>query len=213
MASSTPENPPQSSLQQLQLNYDQVQDRLTLSIFTQDMSEYQFWITRRATVMLWNVLVQLLQADQRSQLEQMRASREIIQQIQDERARRRPTAEQMANPMSKRPLGDQPMLLFRVRARPPKEENEPIALLLEDEKGHSLQIAGTSTIILALCQLIRQTILLADWNLELEVKGEKSPNPLPSTPSEKSFDSEETTQRPPTKKRKADKSFEENDIT
>jgi hypothetical protein len=166
-------SPSSSGLQQLQLNYDQVQDRLLLSVFTQDLNEYQFWLTRRATQMIWHVLIQLLQADQKSDLEKMETNREVVKQIQEERRRRSKTAQQFSNPVAKKPLGDEPMLLFKVKAQPP--EDDLIRLSLEDDKGRALQIAGNAAIVLALCQLIRQTILLANWNLDLPLPNEIPP--------------------------------------
>lgn len=161
-----------SNLQQIQLNYNQIQDRMTLSIISQDMSEYQFWITRRATSMLWSVLLKLLQADQKTDLEKMIEGKAIAKQILEERSRRRPEAQQFTNTVTKKPLGEEPMLLFGLKAIPSKEGESSITLIFEDEKGQSLKLAGTSSIILALCQLLQQTLLLTDWGIDLKIPSE-----------------------------------------
>lgn len=158
-----------SNMQQMELGYDQVQDRLVFSISTQDLSEYRFWITRRATKMLWSVLMQLLKSDQKDQLRQTQISRRIAQQIRQEKEQRNPTASQYSSSGTAKPLGEEPLLLFGVRAKPATEDSPAITLQLEDNQNHSLQIGGDSTIILALSQLIRECEQLAEWNLDLTV--------------------------------------------
>lgn len=154
-----------SNLHQMQLSYDQVQDRLVLALLTQDFSEYRFWITRRAVKGLWNILTQLLQADQKNQLEQQRVSRQIAEQIQQEKTQHRPAANKYGTRITRRPLGDEPLLLAKIMARP--SEQSRCFLHFEDIKGQSIEFSGDITIVMALCQLILQAIKQAEWDLAL----------------------------------------------
>ena len=51
-----------SRVHQIQLKYDAREDRSLLRISTLDKCEYQFWMTRRFTKLLWPVLVRMLES-------------------------------------------------------------------------------------------------------------------------------------------------------
>lgn len=160
-----------SRLHQLQIAYDMLQDRLVLIMHTQDFCEYRFWITRHIAKGLWNILVQLLKADQKNQLQQMQAQKQIENQIKKEKEQHQAAADKYATQMTRRPLGDEPLLLFKIMAKP--DEQGHFLLHLEDPQGRSLEFGGDSTIILALCQLMKQTITHTDWDLPLETSDPK----------------------------------------
>lgn len=153
-----------SQLQQMQVGYDQPQDRLLLSLYGHDWSEYRFWITRRATQVLWEILIRLLRADQKSQLEHQLAEREIAGKIQQESGAQKALAGKFANRVTRRPFGDEPLLLTKVMAKP---EEGKIHLRLEAASGQSIEFYGDSTLAIALCQLIKQSANQAGWGLQL----------------------------------------------
>src|SRR4051812_45338641 len=51
------------TIHQIQIRYDQNEDRLLLRLTTTDDCEFRFWLTRRFTKRLWRVLVQMLEWD------------------------------------------------------------------------------------------------------------------------------------------------------
>lgn len=155
-----------SPLQQLQLSYDQLQDRLVLSLHTKDFCEYRFWITRHVTSAFWKILLELLKADQKGQLEHARESKKASEQIQQEKMQRQATADKFAQRVMRRPLGEEPLLLAKIQAK--IAENGVAFLHLEDVQGRSIEFTGNSTIVVALCQLIQETIKKANWNLILD---------------------------------------------
>lgn len=156
-----------SQLHQIQLGYDLLQDRLILTLSTQDFNEYRFWITRQAVRGLWNILIQLLKADEKTRPQQIQEGTKIGELIEKEKAQRQPIAGKYATSMTKRPLGDEPLLLYKVIAQP--HEDGGFRLHLEDTQGRSIEFGGNSSIILGLCQLIKKTVQQGtDWNLELK---------------------------------------------
>lgn len=155
-----------SPLHQLQLAYDQTQDRMLLTLTAKDFSEYRFWVTRRAVKVLWQVAQHLIKGDQKTDLEHNQESQAMADKIQEEKSQRSPTADKMSHRLSRRPLGDEPLLLYKVGGN--VAENGDCALRLEDNKGIWIQFNGNSKIITALCQLILETLKAADWNLQLE---------------------------------------------
>ena len=51
------------ALHQIQLTYNEKQDRVLLRVSTTDGTEFQFWLTRRFIKRLWGLLVKLLEQD------------------------------------------------------------------------------------------------------------------------------------------------------
>lgn len=156
-----------SSLHQIQLGYDQLQDRLVLSLSTQDFNEYRFWITRHAVKGFWNILVQLLQADEKTKVEQNRLGAQISNQIEKEKSERRPSADKYSTSMLQRPFGNDPVLIYKIMGKP--RDPSGFYLHLEDNQGHSIEFGGDSTILLALCELIQKTVEKADWGLHFQL--------------------------------------------
>lgn len=157
-----------SNLQQMQLTYDQLQDRLVLILYTQDWCEYRFWITRRAVRMLWKMLTELLARDQKDQQQHQQESQQIGKKIEQETSQRQPLAEQYSSRLTRKPLGEEPLLIYKVMASPGKQGGS--FLRLEDIQGRSIEFGGDSKIITALCQLIRRITKQAEWDLHLEDK-------------------------------------------
>lgn len=160
-----------SPLQQMQIAYDPLQDRLVFTIFTQDFCEYRFWITRHILKGIWNGMMQLLQADQKNQLKLKEESKKAAEQIQKEKAQRQPGAEKFATSATRRPLGDEPLLLAKFFAKP--MERNTFLVHLEDARGVSIEFNGESSIIVAFCQLILQAVSRSDWNLDLKTATDK----------------------------------------
>jgi hypothetical protein len=155
-----------SRLQQLQVGYDQLQDRILLTLFTTDFSEYQFWITRRATKALWGILTKLLEKEHKDQLQRLHEEERIAEQISREKEQRQASAERFGTKLTRRPLGDEPLLLYKIMGK--ALERGQFALRFEDSQGRFLEVGGESAILLALCELIKKSSLQAEWQLQLE---------------------------------------------
>lgn len=155
-----------TQLQQIQLNYDQVQDRLVLILFTNDWSEFRFWLTRKITQMLWKIFLQLLQADQKSELQHQQETHQVEKTIEQESSQRQKDAEKYSSRLTRKPFGDDPLLIFKIVAKP--DEKGLFFLHLEDIKGRSIEFGGDSKMVIAICQLIKRVSKQADWRLDLD---------------------------------------------
>lgn len=155
-----------TQLQQLQLNYDQLQDRLVLTLFTNDWSEFQFWLTRKITQGLWKILIQLLNADQKTDIQHQQETQQVEKTIEQEKNQRQKEAEKYSKRLTRKPFGEEPLLIFKIMARP--QEKGCFFLHLEDNKGQSIEFGGDSKMLIALCQLIKRVSKQADWHLDLE---------------------------------------------
>lgn len=155
-----------SNLQQLQLTYDPLQDRLILFIYTQDFQEYRFWMTRRCTLLLWELLMKLINASQKDQLQVSLANKKVHEQIEKEKIQQQSTPAKLATKLTTKPLGEEPILIASMAAKP--GENGTWHLRLDGGKGLTLEIGGDHTIALALCDMIHQTSTAAQWQLPLQ---------------------------------------------
>ena len=54
-----------SGINQIQMRFVPLEDRVLWRLNTVDSSGYQFWLTRRYVKLLWPVLLKMLTADQR----------------------------------------------------------------------------------------------------------------------------------------------------
>ncbi len=152
-----------SNLQQIQLNYDSVQDRLVLIFCTQDFAEYRFWITRRVLKALWSIL-QRLRQDLSSDLSQQREEdQKASSMIQKEK--QQPQTSKYATKITHYPLGETPLLLYKIMAKPIDQGH--ILLHLEDNEGKSIEFGGDATLVNVLCQLIYKTSAQTEWDLVL----------------------------------------------
>lgn len=156
-----------SSLQQVQLNYDQVQDRLILTFMTQDFCEYRFWITRHILIAFWEILHKLEQALETSKEQKIQEKQQATENIRQEK--QQPEANKYGMRMSRRPLGEEPLLLFKIIAKP--SEQGFAFFHLEDIKGQSIEFNGDSAFITALSQLVQKTMPQTNWGLILKSDG------------------------------------------
>ena len=155
-----------SNLQQLELAYNPLEDRLLLKIYTKDMMEFRLWLTRRFTNALWDVLMRIIEADKKSELQHEQEMQKVSEVFDDEQSRKQPTAQKFANRMTKTPLGPDPLLAVRIEAIP--MDNGSFTLKIEGKSGERIEIVANSYIIFSLCKLISETIKKAQWALKLE---------------------------------------------
>lgn len=154
-----------SHLHQLQVSYDQMQDRLILFLYTKDFQEYRFALTRHCTKILWKVLIDLLHASNKDVKTILKEDERIAEQIETEKTQQQPTAAKFSTQVTVKPLGEMPVLVTKFAVKP--EIEGKWRLRFEVVSGQSLEIGGDSMIALALCQMLRQTSKAADWQLNL----------------------------------------------
>lgn len=156
-------------INRLELAYNQEQDRLVLILIAQDFSEYLFWITRRGTIVLWDILQKLLEVDKKTEIEHIRESQKWADKIQEEKSQKQPMADKLSTRVAKRPFGNEPLLLAKIGGR--QGDNGSFQLRLEGIDQRWIEFGGDSTFLLALCQLILETVKMADWRLDLSLSG------------------------------------------
>lgn len=150
-----------SHLKKLQLAYHAEQDRLLLTLATHDLSEYRLWITRRMLKDLWDLLQQVLKRLNRDPTIQQDTQKEASTHITTEQ--QHPTAKQYAMPISRYPLGQEPILLRQLSLN--IKTPQIIHVILQDIHGNTMEFDGDPVLLDGLSQLIQQVSAQTDWGL------------------------------------------------
>lgn len=150
-------------LNQLQLSYSPEQDRILLTLSTKDRAEYRIWITRRTLKGLWNLLGELKKLLLKQGMPSMDA-RGATERIHKDTPQ--PLASKYGTNIAKHPLGDTPLLLNKITARP--LQNGLINLKLESLEGVAIDFAADDGLLNALSQMLNQTATKAEWDLPLK---------------------------------------------
>ena len=156
------------ALHQIQLTYNEKQDRVLLRVSTTDNVEFQFWLTRRFIKRLWGLLVKLLEQD-----------RPVRQQVDPEAKRtvlgiRHEGFAQQGNfsaPYEAReyqkPLGTEPLLVTRAEGKP--RENGNFLLRLHPEHGQGVDVVLDTRLLHLFTKLLQQVVGKTDWDITLEL--------------------------------------------
>lgn len=149
------------SVHQIQLSFNAEQDRILLTISTSDFNEFHFWMTRRICLGFWKMLQHLQGIMMKDEEDQRVERQQSEKQIHKETAK--PEAAKYTTRVTQRPLGEEPLLLFKFSAR--ADEQDRVYFHLEDPKGVGIDFAGEGILVTVLSQLLQKSIAQADWNL------------------------------------------------
>lgn len=150
-----------SNLQQIQLNYDQMQDRLVLTLCTENYCEYRFWITRNMVQGVWQILQGLRKEQSKDDPNRLEKEKKASSSIHKER--QNPLATKYTTPISQHPLGAEPLLLYKVGAK--LIENGKVFFHFEDPQAKSIEFVGSEMLIDVLSQLIYKISPQTNWGL------------------------------------------------
>jgi len=161
-------------LKQLNLKYQPAEDRACLRISTGDQAEYRFWLTRRFVRILWPVMIQLLEADERVQSQPRQDARKTVLSFQHEHAvQAADFSTGYQENAADFPLGSEPLLLTSIRARR-NSVGAPV-LGLSGEQDRGIELAMTDQLLHSLCKLLADISEKAEWGLDLQVVPDAPP--------------------------------------
>lgn len=150
-----------SNVQQFQLSFNAGEDRLLLTITTGDFQEFRFWLTRRVTKGLWEMLQNL----QKMMLKEPEQEREEIKQTSQQiyKETPKPEAAKFATRVTQCPLGETPLLLHSFSGR--VDEQDRVFFHLQNAQGQGIDFSGEGTLVTILLQLLRKALSQADWGM------------------------------------------------
>ena len=174
--------PPPMAIHQIQLQYNEHEDRLLLRLSTTDNSEFRFWLTRRFTKRLWGMLVQMLEWDNAVKQQVNPETRRTVLDIQHEGyARQANYAKEFeeSSQLAPRvlPLGEAPVLLSKARGK--KGAHGAQLLGLHPEQGQGIDITLDTRLLHIFTRLLREQVAKTDWDVNLALY-EKTQAPDPT---------------------------------
>lgn len=162
------------NLQQINVSYHPVQDRLLLRVNGGGAGEFRIWLTRRYSELLITLLVDLM--EKAGGIRELASHRDTINQFkQGAFDREYQSPAEVAAPDGKSsplPLGADGILAFRVNAN--RHEDGAVTLQLLPELGHGMNLQLNRTQLFLMYNLLEQGLAQAQWNIHLP-QGIKDP--------------------------------------
>ena len=159
------------NIHQVQCVYQPLEDRILLRVLATDRSEFRFWLTRRYSRLLWQVLLKLLERDPANATMPDENTRRAMMGFQHENMVR---TGQFSKPFEEGaaalPLGDAPVLLSRISGRPAAAgSNGQQTLSMHPEKGQGIDLGVDSRLLHLLSKLLVDAVKQSDWDLKLAI--------------------------------------------
>lgn len=152
------------NIHQIQVRYDEVQDRILMRLSTTDQCEYRFWLTRRFVKRLWKMLVKMLDAASSQQLG-ADARRAVLEMQQESVAQQSDFSKRFEEGSRRLPLGEDPVLIAKAKS---KQRDDGIQLLsLHPRQGYGIDLTLDGKLLHLLLKLLREAVLSTDWDVSL----------------------------------------------
>lgn len=151
-----------AGLKQLQLRYDPLEDRLALRVSTGDGQEFRFWLTRRYTTLLLAVLDKHQAEDPEVAEHDTAEARRAVRAFKQEAASAGAAFGDSFEAAPERPLGDVPILAFRLDYRITESS---LSLTIAPKEGAGIAFTLDRNLSLNLGTMLAQALAQADWRL------------------------------------------------
>lgn len=173
------------SIHQIQVRYDEMEDRILLRLSTTEGSEFRFWLTRRFVRRLWEMLVQMLEWDQAVQQQHDAQTRRTVLDIQHEGyARQANYSQKFEETPRTMPFGEAPIVL--VKARGKRRDTGTQVLSLRPQEGHGIDMTLDTKLLHIFSRLLREAVAKADWGMTLALhEGGQQPETVQAGPPPK----------------------------
>ena len=153
-----------AKIQQIQIKFVAVEDRLLLRVSSSDQVEFRFWMTRRFVNLIWPALQKALADTPRIQTQ---PSMEVKKELLAFEHQKAVSDSDFKTPFKETPkalpLGDQPVLLAKMQLR--KSDTGEVVMALAPEQGPGIDLALTASLLHSLTELISNAARIADWAL------------------------------------------------
>ena len=154
-----------SGINQIQMSFLPLEDRLLFRLNTQDSSSFQFWLTRRYVKLLWPVLMSMLIKDEQIAVQQSDAAKKQVLSFQHEQATQKMDYTQnFKEEPGTQPLGNEPILLSKISIK-----NRPDGaqlLSIQPEEGQGIDLALDQTLLHSITKLLQDTVAKTDWDID-----------------------------------------------
>ena len=158
-------------IERMHMEYVAAEDRIRLRVRTSDAAEVRCWLTRRFSRQLWQALEQTMADD--PELAAASTPGERSARLARKHARANaltPERGEQADAQHQEPidlpLGEQPVLITRLRVRR-TERGHRLSLLPAADDAEGLHINMDETLLHRFAALLARTVGQTDWDLDL----------------------------------------------
>ena len=156
-----------SALHQITMSHSAEDERLLLRISTTEKNEFRFWLTRRFVQVLWPALITAIeQEDLKGKRDLMPAAKKAVMAMQHQQAVGASDFTHKHDEDSKN-LTPDPLLVVGGSVTPGK--TGLTALVLKTHAGAKIKLSLNKGLLHALCKLLIETTMKANWGLDLTV--------------------------------------------
>lgn len=155
-------------LHQIKIEFVAEQDRLLLSLATDDGKEVLVYLTRRCVKRLWPVLVDMAHSSPDVAVQSSPEARAALAGFRHEQAVRQADFSRPYDEASRaRPLGSEPILAGRIQTRRDANGNHVLSLL--PLRGTGVHLTLDDGLLHSLCKLFQDAVAGSDWDLALKL--------------------------------------------
>jgi hypothetical protein len=154
-----------TAIDQIQLKYNAVADRVLLRISTTGAAEFRFWLTRRFTKKAWPALVDsLAKGPQMENAVSPLARRELLAFRHEQAVTGADFSVPFRDTNQALPLGPEPLLVAKLQIRPAANGHGRL-LAFVPETGQGIEVTLTETLMHSFCALLGRVIATTDWDI------------------------------------------------
>ena len=157
-----------SRINQIQIRYAPIEDRIVLRLNTEDSSEFRFWITRRYAKILSASLLKLLHSSADVQEHKAEEVQKAVMSFKHEEALSKADFAKsfQAQPKSL-PLGNAPVLLSKLTVK--KTPDGKPMLCMYPEQGQGIDLALQHQLLHSISKLFADALQASDWGVEFNL--------------------------------------------
>lgn len=160
-----------AKLNQIQLRFDPLEDRLLMRMNTTDNAEVRLWLTRRFVKVLWPILQKMMEGDVQVSQQIDRQAKDAVLAFQQEKAA---ATTDFATPYKEEAekviLGEEPILLSKIQLRKGQQGTQMLSLYPETGEGVNLSL--DSNLLHSFSRLLQDGVKKAEWMLEMNITDE-----------------------------------------
>ena len=157
-----------SRVNQIQIRYSPLEDRIVLRLNTEDLSEFRFWITRRYAKILATSLLKLLRSAEDIQEHKEEEVQKAVMSFKHEEALSKADFAKSFQAQPKNlPLGNAPILLSKLTVKQ-TPDGKPM-LCMYPEQGQGIDLALQQQLLHSISKLFADALQASDWGVDFSL--------------------------------------------
>lgn len=157
-----------SRINQIQIRYAPLEDRIVLRLNTEEASEFRFWITRRYAKLLAVSLLKLLHSSADVQVHKEEGVKKAVMSFKHEEALSQADFAKSFQAQPKNlPLGNAPILLSKLTVKQ-TPDGKPM-LCMYPEQGQGIDLALQPQLLHSISKLFADALEASDWGVEFDL--------------------------------------------